>query len=394
MEKIAKFRQTRLSRITYSVVLALGLSAICFYLAPQYQYGRGVLAIQAGLIWLLLIGWRFSYSGIFDLSKPRIPTLILGCGEPGRSALQLLNAPHSQFDVKGFLDDDPEKLNTQPYGARVLGTFAKIAEIIHDMGIRAVVLAMDPNGSSRITRKILEARLSGVEVIDMLTLYERVAMRLPVKYIEDRWLLLADGFSLISNEYVQKLKRIFDLFFSAILLLIMLPMMLLAALAVRLDSPGPVFYKQQRVGRGSKTFAVYKFRSMYSNAEQQGAMWAQKIDPRVTRVGKWMRRFHIDELPQLWNVLVGEMSMVGPRPERPEFVKELDNQIPYYCARHTVTPGITGWAQIKYRYGATVEDASCKLEYDLYYVKNMSLLLDFKILLRTVGVVILRQGAR
>ena len=174
MEKVTKLWQIPL-RITYSVTLALGLSAICFYLAPQYEYGRGVLAIQGGLIWLLLIGWRFSYSSIFDLFKARIPTLILGCGELGRSALRLLKAPHSQFEVKGFLDDDPEKLATQRDGACVIGTFGKIAEIIPDMGIKAVVLAMEGNGSSRTTRKILEARLCGIEVIDMLTLYERVA---------------------------------------------------------------------------------------------------------------------------------------------------------------------------------------------------------------------------
>ena len=223
---------------------------------------------------------------------------------------------------------------------------------------------------------------------------KELPQRLPVKYIDDQRFLSADGFYLISNEYVQKLKRIFDLFFSAILLFLSLPIMLISALAIRLDSPGPIFYKQERVGRGLKIFAVYKFRSMCSNAEQHGAKWAQKRDPRVTRIGKWIRLFRIDELPQLWNVLIGEMSLVGPRPERPEFVKELDNQIPYYCVRHTVTPGITGWAQIKYPYGASVEDAFRKLEYDLYYVKNMSFLLDFKILLRTVGVVFLGEGAR
>ena len=393
MEKVAKSRQISL-KITYSVVLALGLSAICFYLAPQYQFGRGVLAIQAGLIWLLLIGWRFSYSRMFDLFKAGTPTLILGCGELGRSALQLLKATHSEFEVKGFIDDDPGKLTSQPDGACVIGTFGKIAEIIPDMGIKAVVLAMNGNGSSRITRKILEARLCGVEVIDMLALYERVATRLPVKYIEDKWLLSADGFYIISREYVQKLKRILDVFFSAMLLFVSLPMLLITALAIRLDSPGPLFYKQERVGRGCKTFPIYKFRSMCCNAEQQGARWAQKTDPRITRVGKWIRLFHMDELPQLWNVLMGDMSLVGPRPERPEFVKELDSQIPYYCARHTVAPGITGWAQINYPYGDSVEDAFRKLEYDLYYVKNMSFLLDFKILLKTVGVVILGEGAR
>jgi len=178
------------------------------------------------------------------------------------------------------------------------------------------------------------------------------------------------------------------------MLFLSLPMILLTALLIKLDSPGPVFYKQQRVGKGGTVFTVFKFRSMRSDAEQKGARWAQKRDPRVTRVGKWIRLFRVDEIPQIWNVLNGDMSLVGPRPERPEFVKELDLLVPYYSVRHAVTPGITGWAQINYPYGATIEESFRKLEYDLYYVKNMSILLDLQILLKTVGIVILGEGAR
>lgn len=381
-------------RITLSAVLAVSLSAMFFYLVPQWQYGRGILAVQAGLVWAFLISWRLLYCKISHLSKAKIPTLVLGWGEIGKAALQLLKAPHSPFEAKGFLDEDPSKAGSNVLGLEVIGPIAKMGEIIPSMGIKAVILAVDLNSSLRISRKILEARLGGTEVIDMPGLYERIGTRLPIKYVEDQWFVFAEGFSLISKEYVQKFKRILDFAFSGLMLFASIPLMVLTALAIRLDSPGPVFYKQQRVGKGCKIFTVYKFRSMRSDAEQQGAKWAQKRDPRVTRVGKWIRMFRIDELPQIWNVFTGEMSLVGPRPERPEFVKELDLHIPYYCMRHTVAPGITGWAQIMYPYGASVEDAYRKLEYDLYYIKNMSILFDMKVLLRTVGVVIMGEGAR
>jgi len=192
---------------------------------------------------------------------------------------------------------------------------------------------------------------------------------------------------------MQKVKRLIDFAVSAILLLGTMPVMALSALAIRLDSPGPVFFKQERVGKNGLVFVLWKFRSMRQNAEENGAVWAEKVDPRVTRVGKWIRLLRIDEIPQLYNVFRGEMSLIGPRPERPEFIQELEKQIPYYGIRHSVRPGITGWAQVNYRYGASVEDA-LHMEYDLYYIKNRSLLLDFKIILKTIGVVLFGQGAR
>jgi exopolysaccharide biosynthesis polyprenyl glycosylphosphotransferase len=218
--------------------------------------------------------------------------------------------------------------------------------------------------------------------------------RIPVQHIQDQWLLLSDGFYLLSKEYVQKFKRILDFLVSGMLLVLSTPLMAVTALAIRLESPGPIFYQQERMGKDCKVFTVFKFRSMRVDAEAHGAKWAQKRDPRVTRIGRWIRIFHIDELPQIWNVFLGEMSLVGPRPERPEFVRELESKIPYYCVRHTAVPGITGWAQVEYPYGASLEDALRKLEYDVYYIKNMSIFLDFKILLRTVGVVLLGEGAR
>jgi exopolysaccharide biosynthesis polyprenyl glycosylphosphotransferase len=231
-------------------------------------------------------------------------------------------------------------------------------------------------------------------VEELVTAYERVTDRVPVRFIQDRWLLLEQGFSLYSKEVVRKLKRTMDILIALLLLIPLWPLMLVAVMLIKKDSPGPAIFKQTRVGEGKKEFTLYKFRSMVQNAETNGAMWAQKDDPRITQLGHWLRTTRIDELPQLINVLKGDMSLVGPRPERPEFVHDLEQVIPYYYIRHTVKPGITGWAQIMYPYGSTQEDALNKLEYELFYIKNMSLLLDVKILCRTIGVMVFGEGAR
>jgi len=215
-----------------------------------------------------------------------------------------------------------------------------------------------------------------------------------VQNIADQWLLFSDGFYLLHKEYIRKIKRLMDMAVAAIVLAVTSPLLGLVAIAIRLDSPGPVLYTQERIGKGNQTFTIYKFRSMQHNAEKDGARWASHKDPRVTRVGKWLRLTHIDELPQIWNIFKGDMSFVGPRPERSEFVTMLEEKVPYYFVRHSVQPGLTGWAQINYQYGDSVDDAIHKLEFDLYYLKNMSILLDLKIILRTMGVVLLREGAR
>jgi exopolysaccharide biosynthesis polyprenyl glycosylphosphotransferase len=260
--------------------------------------------------------------------------------------------------------------------------------------VKTVIVAITHNRPKRLIQAILEAKLRGINIVEMPTVFERLTKRVPVAHIHDEWLLFAGGFYLISKEYLRKVKRLIDLAFSSVFLTVSLPVLGITALAIRLDSKGPVFYKQKRLGKNGLEFTLWKFRSMVANAEENGAVWARKNDGRVTRVGKVIRLVRIDEIPQLFNVLRGEMSLIGPRPERLNFVKELEAKVPYYTLRHTVRPGITGWAQVNYRYGASVEDAIHKLEYDLYYIKNMSLLLDLKILLKTIGVVIFGQGAR
>lgn len=274
-----------------------------------------------------------------------------------------------------------------------MGTSDKLIEVAANMGVKAAILAVD-RPTPRLVRNVLEARLAGMEIIELPHLYERFGGRVPVHHVVDQWLLSSDGFHLLSRDYIQKIKRVLDCVVSGLLLGLFAPLMVVIGLAIRLESPGPVFYRQNRVGRGGRVFSVFKFRSMRQDAEKQGAQWAREKDPRVTRVGRYIRALRFDELPQILNIFRGDMSLVGPRPERPEFIAQLEALIPYYSVRHCVRPGLTGWAQVNYPYGASMEDALRKLEYDLYYLKNMSVLLDLKIILRTVGVVLMSEGAR
>ena len=369
------------------------VSVFLFYLAPYGWYGRGVMAIHMVLSWILLNGWRWAYSAIFQPAIDRIPVLVLGAGKSGRVIYELLKSRLSPYEVKGFIDDDPAKVGVS-FSPTVLGTCDQLEIIAQQVGVTRAIMAIPRNRSSLLIRSILRARLQGIEIEDMPDVVERLTGRIPVENIADQWLLFADGFYLLHKEYMRKFKRLLDMVVSAAVLVVTSPLLGLAALAIRLEDPGPVFYTQERIGKGNHTFTIYKFRSMRQNAETNGARWASQKDPRVTRVGKWLRLTHIDELPQIWNIFKGDMSFVGPRPERPEFVTVLEQRVPYYFVRHSVQPGLTGWAQINYQYGDSVEDARHKLEFDLYYVKNMSIFLDLKIILRTMGVVILRDGAR
>jgi sugar transferase (PEP-CTERM system associated) len=380
-------------RSALAIVLGSFLVIFAFYLMPYGPYGRGIMAIQVVFVWVLLNGWRWAYGLLFQVAIPRIPVVILGAGYCGRTIYELLKSPLSPYEIKGFLDDDPDKLSKASSPA-VIGTCDQLTEVAARVGAHTAILAIPKNRSAGLIRNVLEARLKGINIRDMADVYEELTGRIPVRAIGDQWLLFAEGFYMLRKEYIQKLKRLLDFMASGLILLLTLPIIGLAALAIRIDSPGPVLYKQRRVGKGQKVFMIYKFRSMRNDAETGGARWADKNDARVTGIGRLLRLTHVDEIPQIWNIFNGDMSLVGPRPERPEFVEMLEKEIPYYFVRHSVKPGMTGWAQIKYSYGASVEDSKNKLEHDLYYIKNMSLFLDFKILLRTIGVVLLGDGAR
>jgi len=320
--------------------------------------------------------------------------LIIGAGRSGIAMSELVENSVSPYRVVGFLDDDPVKQGQMIGSPKVIGTTDQLIEVASKRKLDTTILAINYNRPPGLINSILKARLRGITILEMPTLFEQLTRRIPVEHIYDEWLLFTQGFYLISKQYLQRIKRLIDLGISLLVLLISLPIIAVAALAILLGSPGPILFQQDRVGKNDRIFTLWKLRTMKQGAETNGPVWAEKNDHRVTWMGKWLRLLRIDELPQLYNVLRGEMSLIGPRPERPTFVKDLEAQIPYYSVRHTVRPGITGWAQVNYRYGASVKDAIRKLEYDLYYIKNMSLILDLKIMLRTIGVVIFGQGAR
>ena len=238
----------------------------------------------------------------------------------------------------------------------------------------------------------MRARMHGLRIYDLTDFYERFLFKLPILSLRDRWLILAHGFDLLHHRVDLRAKRVIDVILSFVLILLLSPLMLITACAIKFDSRGTVLYRQVRTGLNGVAFTLYKFRTMIEDAERSGSRWAEPNDPRVTRVGRLLRATRLDELPQLWNVLLGQMSFIGPRPERPDFSTKLEAAIPYYDLRYLVKPGITGWAQVLYPYGSSVEDAREKLQYDLYYIKNYSVLLDLVILIRTLRVVLLGRG--
>ena len=258
--------------------------------------------------------------------------------------------------------------------------------------IAGLVLANDTPLPNSFISQMMIVRLKGVPILDLADFYEQFLLRVPVSQLKDQWFALSQGFNLLNSDIEWKIKRLIDIVISAIGLVVSFPVIVLIGVLIKLTSQGSVFYNQTRCGHHGDSFRLHKFRTMVVDAEKHGAQWAQPEDPRITPLGRFLRQARLDELPQMWNVLTGEMSFIGPRPERPDFIEELKREIPYYTLRHLVKPGITGWAQILYPYGASVEDAKNKLEFDLYYIKNYSLALDLYILLATIRVVLSRSG--
>lgn len=364
-------------------LLVLGGMALMFPRFPQ----EGILLAAALIVFgALQFLWHSGIHLLFKIPWMAQKILILGVGPVADQIERILASGTHHYVLTGSvpLAGDPSGLIG---GRESLTRFAlreKIDKIVISLTERRGVL---PVGD------ILGCKLSGIEIVDAMSFYEQMTGKLMVEKINPSWFIFSNGSRV--TLFMRVYKRVLDLLFALVGLVLVTPLIPFIALAIKLDSEGPVFFQQVRVGKGEKDFTLYKFRTMHQNAEQTtGAVWARKDDPRITRVGAFLRQTRLDEVPQLFNVLKGDMSFVGPRPERPEFVARLKEEIPYYSNRHYVKPGATGWAQVKYPYGASVEDAIEKLRYDLYYIKNYSLLLDFMIILETVKVVIFGRGAR
>lgn len=319
--------------------------------------------------------------------------LILGVGPLGMDLCQVLLQRGVWFtEVVGFLAKDYAQVGERHGGPLVIGTFDQLFEIAERYHVDTIAVCLEDRRAVLPVQTLLDMKAMGLDIVDGHLLYEEESGRLSIDLLKPSALIFSAGFR--RRIFTMVLKRVIDFVLSVIGLVLLFPLMLVVAGIIRLDSPGPVFYRQMRVGLRGQPYMIWKFRSMARDAEKSGARWAVEGDPRISRVGRFLRKWRLDELPQLFNVLKGEMSLVGPRPERPVFVQDLRNSIPYYDLRHTVRPGLTGWAQTQFRYGSSAEDSHTKLQYDLYYLKNLSLGLDLRILVETIKVVIFGQGAR
>ena len=378
-------------------VQALGatsfLLAASYYWLPGLVLGRGVFALSAVLIIGAVIGWRVLFEWFVTSVGPRERLLLVGTGGAAVSLARELHELHGQLGVEivGFVDADPssEKQNGQ---AAIIGTIEDIPAIVRARSVDRVVVSLSDARGALPMDKLLEMRLEGVTFAHLASVYEEYVGKIAIENLRPSWFIFSDGFR--RSVWLPVVKRSLDVVLATVGLLLAAPLMVVTALVIRATSDGPALYFQERVGQHGRVFTVHKFRSMVVNAEAgTGAVWAREDDPRITGLGRWLRRTRLDELPQLWNILLGDMSFVGPRPERPEFVRQLARDITYYGQRHAVRPGLTGWAQVRYTYGASVEDALMKLQYDLFYIKNMSLALDLFIIFSTLKIVVLRRGA-
>ena len=381
------------TRVAVAIVWAVAISALLFYFVPGVGMGRRILIATAFVSILLCLAVRVVFNRLFQGSLFKRRVLVFGAGRRAATLTKLRRKSDTNgFVLVAFIAAQGDVV-TVPAGQLVrrppdLFRWAKLNEIDE------VVLAMDDRRVEFPMMELLECRLAGIDVLELASFLERETSKVRFDVLNPSWIVFGDGFR--DSPFQQLIGRAFDVTVSTALLIPALPLMMLAALAIRIEDGwrAPVLYRQRRVGRYNQPFELLKFRSMQVNAEVDGAVWATPNDPRITRVGAFIRLSRIDELPQLINVLRNEMSFVGPRPERPEFVKTLAERLPYYRSRHAVKPGITGWAQVCYPYGASDKDALEKLQYDLYYVKNRNLLFDLAILVQTVEVVLWQKGAR
>lgn len=382
-----------LGRAFMALLVGVSLTYVSVKSFADVDYARDLAAFVTFYLIFGLVIVRVSIYVAYQagVEVPRV--LIIGTGSEAVSVAQDLKAKGpSQRSVVGFYpsgNDEHQSPNPLVFSSQL-----SIPEIVRRHNVNEVIVAVrEQRGGGVPMDQLLDCRIRGIPVMDLAGFYERTKGEVPIDSLKASWLVYGHGF--VQSRARQISKRVFDVVSSATLLLLASPVMLLTALAIKLESPGNIIYRQERVGHAGRIFMCLKFRSMRADAEKDGvARWATQNDARITRVGAFIRKTRIDELPQLLSVLRGEMSMVGPRPERPSFVKQLQEQIPYYDVRHSIKPGVTGWAQVRYRYGSTLEDARKKHQFDLYYVKNNSLLLDFKILIETVSVVLFREGAQ
>lgn len=379
------------ARIVLSLSLAFIVLTSSYYLIPSVMHGRGILLIAITVFGMLQCLWHTVFRIWVRSPGFARRVLVLGTGPLAGQIGNIISSTKLNYVLAGYYNCSSEPVSV-PFGS-VVGDQYDLLETAKRHRANEIVVSLSERRGLFPVASVLSCKLSGIQVVDAPSFYERMTGKLLLEHINPSWLIFSHGFRITTLSRL--VKRVMDFSIALSGLVLSLPLMIITTLLIKMDSPGPVLFRQKRVGETDAIFTLLKFRTMRADAEQAtGAVWAQKNDPRVTRIGKFLRKSRMDEIPQLLNVLKGDMSLVGPRPERPEFTTELKGIIPYYSERHCVKPGVTGWAQVKYPYGASVADALEKLRYDMYYIKNWSLVFDLMIVFETVKVVLLGRGSR
>lgn len=379
------------ARLLVAISLSILALAMVEFVISDITFWRSTLFFMMVLTIVLMVADRLLLNSFLGSAAFRRRVMVLGAGDRAQRVRALGDRPESGFAVVAYLAmNEGERVVEEAIPREAIHDLGRFVE---NLGVSEVVLALQERRNALPLKDLLRIKTKGVHVNDFSSFMERETGRVDLDTVNPSWLIFSDGFS-SSRMFSSAAKRVFDIVASALLLTLTLPVIALFAVLVKLDSKGPAFFRQKRVGLYGETFNLIKLRTMRTDAEANGAKWAEENDPRITRIGKFIRKVRIDELPQTWSVLKGQMSFVGPRPEVPQFVSDLEEHLPFYAERHMVKPGITGWAQINYPYGASVEDSLKKLEYDLYYAKNYTPFLDLVILLQTVRVILWPEGAR
>src|SRR5438132_5668872 len=387
-------RRELVLRLLQALGLAWVALALLFYAVPQVMIGRGVSLISLPLALLLMVAWRLTIHWILGHPEVGERILIVGSGPFAvEIARETLGRPDAGFRVIGFVDSDPELVGKSLINPKVIGLTSQLGELVRREHIDRIVVAIGDRRGVFPTQELLRLSLSGdVSIEESASFYERLTGRVLLDMIRPSWLIFSSRGQ--RARLTELIRAIMNRTIALAGAMLSLPIAIATAFLIKIDSRGPVLYKQERVGKNGRTFTLMKFRSMRTDAEKDGPVWAQTDDQRMTRVGRIIRKIRVDEIPQFWNILRGDMNFVGPRPERTHFVATLAEEILFYEQRHLIAPGLTGWAQIKYPYGASIEDARQKLQYDLYYIKNQSLSLDATIMFETIKTILLGRGGR
>ncbi len=380
-------------RLAVAILAATGLIAATIYIFSLWHFSRIVFILNIVFIYSFMFIWHFTINRLTKNGDYASRVLIVGAGRTGRGLYNILHK-NDNYEIVGFLDDDLQKKGKVIGSSAVIGNTGLLPSLVKDKNVDKVIVTITHNASNELLKKIISIKFSGIETYDMPAFYENITGKIPILHLTDRWFGYANIYGVKKNLYNTKIKKILDKIVAVLVLVVTFPIAILAVLAIKLSSKGSVFFRQERVGEGIKTFEVIKFRTMKSGSEEERALSGSENDLRITKTGKILRFFRIDEIPQLWNVLKGNMSIVGPRALIKEEVDEFSEKIPYFSLRHSVKPGITGWAQVNYKHGANIEDGTEKLQFDLFYIKNLSPVLDFHIFLKTMKVVLFGKGAR